>query len=95
MIDFREVIIIDNSQSYENLIEENKVYKKKNYFLGLVVATMIVVIVLNNIENKESSKWRKNKSLKFLSQQYQFRSQQNQYTEVKRVKPIKKSYICK
>ena len=64
MIDFREVIIIDNSQSYENLIEENKVYKKKNYFLGLVVATMIVVIVLNNIENKESSKWRKNKSLK-------------------------------
>lgn len=59
MIDFREVIIIDNSQSYENLIEENKVFKKKNYFLGLVVATMIVVIVLNNIENKESSKWRK------------------------------------
>lgn len=60
MIDFREVMIIDNSQSYENLIEENKTQKRKNYFLTIVISAMVIVSVLKYIENKESSKSRNN-----------------------------------
>ena len=53
MIDFREVMIVDNSQSYENLIEENKRHKRKNYFLTIVISAMVIVSVLKYIENKE------------------------------------------
>ncbi len=60
MIDFREVMIIDNSQSYENLIEENKKHKRKNYFLTIVISAMVIVSVLKYIENIESSKRRNN-----------------------------------
>lgn len=60
MIDFREVMIVDNSQSYENLIEENKKHKRKNYFLTIVISAMVIVSVLKYIENKESSKRRNN-----------------------------------
>lgn len=60
MIDFREVMIVDNSQSYENLIEENKRHKRKNYFLTIVISAMVIVSVLKYIENKESSKRRNN-----------------------------------
>lgn len=60
MIDFREVMIVDNSQSYENLIEENKTHKRKNYFLTIVISVMVIVSVLKYIENKESSKRRNN-----------------------------------
>ncbi|MFT6637686.1 MAG: nitric oxide reductase large subunit [Flavobacterium sp.] len=60
MIDFREVMIIDNSQSYENLIEENKTHERKNYFLTIVISVMVIVSVLKYIENKESSKSRNN-----------------------------------
>ena len=37
MVDFRDVMIIDNSQDYENLVEKNNVLEKKNYFLGIIV----------------------------------------------------------
>jgi hypothetical protein len=60
MIDFREVMIVDNSQSYENLVEENKTFKRKNYFLTIVITTIVIVSVLKYIENKESSKRRNN-----------------------------------
>jgi hypothetical protein len=60
MIDFREVMIVDNSQSYENLVEENKMHKRKNYFLTIVISAMVIVSVLKYIENKESSKRRNN-----------------------------------
>ena len=36
MVDFRDVMIIDNSQDYENLVEKNNVLEKKNYFLGII-----------------------------------------------------------
>lgn len=56
MIDFREVIVIENSQSYENLVEENNTFKRKNYFLTIVITTIVIVSFFNYLENKESRK---------------------------------------
>jgi hypothetical protein len=56
MIDFREFMIIDKSQDYENLIEKNNVLEKKNYFLGIIVTTLIITVILAYNEAKESKK---------------------------------------
>jgi len=56
MIDFREFVIVDNSQAYENLVEENIMYKRKNYFLTMVITTIVIVSFFNYLENKESRK---------------------------------------
>lgn len=56
MVDFREVVMIENSQSYENLVEENKTFKRKNYFLTIVITTIVIVSFFNYLENKESRK---------------------------------------
>ena len=56
MIDFREVMIIDNSQSYENLIEENKTHERKNYFLTVMITAVVIVSVLSYIEKKKEEK---------------------------------------
>lgn len=56
MVDFREVVMIENSQSYENLVEENKTFKGKNYFLTIVITTIVIVSFFNYLENKESRK---------------------------------------
>jgi len=41
MVDFREVVVIENSQSYENLVEVNKTFKRKNYFLTVRLQTKL------------------------------------------------------
>mgnify|MGYP006143360171 FL=1 len=56
MVDFRDVMIIDNSQDYENLVEKNNVLEKKNYFLGIIVTTLIITVILAFNEAKESKK---------------------------------------
>ena len=56
MVDFRDVMIIDNSQDYENLVEKNNVLEKKNYFLGIIVTTLIITVILAYNESKESKK---------------------------------------
>ena len=56
MVDFRDVMIIDNSQDYENLVEKNNVLEKKNYFLGIIVTTLIITAILTYNEAKESKK---------------------------------------
>lgn len=56
MVDFREVVMIENSQSYENLVEENNTFKRKNYFLTIVITTIVIVSFFNYLENKESRK---------------------------------------
>lgn len=54
MVDFRDVMIIDNSQDYENLVEKNNVLEKKNYFLGIIVTTLIITAILAYNEAKVS-----------------------------------------
>ena len=49
-------MIIDNSQDYENLVEKNNVLEKKNYFLGIIVTTLIITAILAYNEAKESKK---------------------------------------
>jgi hypothetical protein len=56
MVDFREVVMIENSQSYENLVEENITFKRKNYFLTIVISTIVIVSFFNYLENIESRK---------------------------------------
>lgn len=56
MVDFRDVMIIENSQDYENLVEKNNVLQKKNYFLGIIVTTLIITAILAYNEAKESKK---------------------------------------
>lgn len=56
MVDFREVVMIENSQSYENLVEENNTFKRKNYFLTIVITTIVIVSFFNYLENKDSRK---------------------------------------
>lgn len=56
MVDFRDVMIIDNSQDYENLVEKNNALEKKNYFLGIIVTTLIITAILAYNEAKESKK---------------------------------------
>ena len=56
MVDFRDVMIIDNSQDYENLVEKNNVLEKKNYFLGIIVTTLIITAILAYNEAKQSKK---------------------------------------
>lgn len=53
MIDFRDVVIIDKSQVYENLLQENKIIRKKNYlFLGLIVSSILILIISAYMEEK-------------------------------------------
>ena len=56
MVDFRDVMIIDNSQDYENLVEKNNVLEKKNYFLDIILTTLIITAILAYNEAKESKK---------------------------------------
>ena len=56
MIDFREVTIVDNSSTYENLVLENKTYKRKNYFLAVMITAVVIVSVLSYIEKKKQEK---------------------------------------
>lgn len=56
MIDFREVTIVDNSNTYENLVLENKTYKRKNYFLTVMITAVVIVSVLSYIEKKKVEK---------------------------------------
>ncbi|MFN7044850.1 MAG: hypothetical protein ACK4M1_06605 [Flavobacterium sp.] len=56
MIDFREVTIVDNSSTYENLVLENKTYKRKNYFLTVMITAVVIVSVLSYIEKKKEEK---------------------------------------
>lgn len=56
MIDFREVTIVDNSNTYENLVLENKTYKRKNYFLKVMITAVVIVSVLSYIEKKKEEK---------------------------------------
>lgn len=56
MIDFREVTIVDNSNTYENLVLENKTYKRKNYFLTVMITAVVIVSVLSYIEKKKEEK---------------------------------------
>jgi len=56
MVDFREVVVIENSQSYENLVEVNKTFKRKNYFLTIVITTIVIVSFFNYLEKKKVEK---------------------------------------
>lgn len=56
MKDFREVTIVDNSNTYENLVLENKTYKRKNYFLKVMITAVVIVSVLSHIEKKKEEK---------------------------------------
>ena len=56
MMDFREVTIVDNSSTYENLVLENKTYKRKNYFLTVMITAVVIVSVLSYIEKKKEEK---------------------------------------
>lgn len=56
MVDFREVVVIENNQSYENLVEVNKTFKRKNYFLTIVITTIVIVSFFNYLEKKKVEK---------------------------------------
>ena len=63
MIDFRETMIIESSQSYENLMSENKLLQKKNYLLvGLVISTVVITFYFAYKREQESKKIFNNKS---------------------------------
>ncbi len=58
MIDFREVIIIDKSQAYENLVEQNNTVRKKNHLLiGLIVSSIIILIISVYLEKQKEEKF--------------------------------------
>lgn len=56
MVDFREVVVIENNQSYKNLVEVNKTFKRKNYFLTIVITTIVIVSFFNYLEKKKVEK---------------------------------------
>lgn len=58
MIDFRNVIIIEKSETYENLVEINNINRKKNYFLVcLIVSSIIIVTIIAYLEEQKKEQF--------------------------------------